>query len=279
MRFAERSLDRCRCWPQWRHGFQLGRPDLGTDAGAAPLPHTPLAVEYSGGKSPLARDDDNTLVTQAVLFAGNKAVLGILGAGVVVGAAAVKAAPRVKSGLVSVKSKLSRRAEETADVEAPPTPCTRRAARSCRNCGTSAWPASRDCPRSPTPPPWAPPACASTAPSPSPRVGHKAPRPHTDHHPPSVDRHVGHRPRVLSVHPPRRRPAHRADHGALRGPCLHHDPLALVDHILYDQRGQTPQHRLHKLLDIPNTNVNDPHLSPSPPNVRRGRWLDRPHQR
>ncbi|MBY8844606.1 hypothetical protein [Streptomyces sp. SP2-10] len=76
-----------------------------------------------GGKSPLARDDDNTLVTQAVLFSGNKAVLGILSAGVVMGAAAVKAAPHVKSGLISLKSKLSRRAKEAADVEAPvPSP-------------------------------------------------------------------------------------------------------------------------------------------------------------
>ncbi|MFG2141482.1 hypothetical protein [Streptomyces sp. NPDC048650] len=72
-----------------------------------------------GGTSPLARDDDNTLVTHAVLFSGNKAVLGILGVGVVVGVAAVKAAPHVKSGLISLKSKLSRRAEETADVEVP----------------------------------------------------------------------------------------------------------------------------------------------------------------
>ncbi|MFI1652336.1 hypothetical protein ACH4XT_36145 [Streptomyces avidinii] len=72
-----------------------------------------------GGKSPLARDDDNMLVTQAVLFAGNQAVLGILGAGVLVGAAAVKAAPHVKRGLISLRPKLSRQAEEPVDVEAP----------------------------------------------------------------------------------------------------------------------------------------------------------------
>ncbi|MDQ1031308.1 hypothetical protein QF035_008890 [Streptomyces umbrinus] len=72
-----------------------------------------------GGKSPLARGDDNTLVTHAVLFAGNKAVLGILGAGVVVGALVVTAAPHVKSGLLSLKSRLSRRVAETADVETP----------------------------------------------------------------------------------------------------------------------------------------------------------------
>ncbi|MFF3625357.1 hypothetical protein [Streptomyces sp. NPDC002467] len=69
-----------------------------------------------GGKSALARDEDKNLVTHAVLFDGDKAALGILGAGVVLGIAAVKAAPRVKSGLISLKSKLSRRAEETADT-------------------------------------------------------------------------------------------------------------------------------------------------------------------
>lgn len=71
------------------------------------------------GKSALTRDDDNTLVTQAVLFPGDKAALGILSAGVVLGVVAVKAAPHVKSGLISLKSKLSRRTEETADVETP----------------------------------------------------------------------------------------------------------------------------------------------------------------
>ncbi|WP_189301416.1 hypothetical protein [Streptomyces albospinus] len=73
-----------------------------------------------GGKSPLVRDDDdNKLDTHAVLFDGDKAVLGILAAGVVVTAAAVKAAPHVKSGLISLKSKLRRRAEETTEAEVP----------------------------------------------------------------------------------------------------------------------------------------------------------------
>ncbi|GAA2299257.1 hypothetical protein GCM10010234_47330 [Streptomyces hawaiiensis] len=72
-----------------------------------------------GGKSPLVRDDDNTLNTHAVLFDGDKAVLGILTATVVVTAAAVKAAPHVKSGLISLKSKLRRRAEDTTDAETP----------------------------------------------------------------------------------------------------------------------------------------------------------------
>ncbi|MEU4202880.1 hypothetical protein [Streptomyces sp. NPDC045470] len=72
-----------------------------------------------GGKSPLALDDDNKLVTHAVLFDGTKTALVILGAGVALGAAAVKAAPYVKSGLTSLKSKLRRRPEETADIEPP----------------------------------------------------------------------------------------------------------------------------------------------------------------
>ncbi|MGW0103340.1 hypothetical protein, partial [Nocardia sp. NPDC003354] len=46
-----------------------------------------------GGKSPLARNDDNTLNTHAVLFDGTAAALVILGTGVALGAAAVKAAP------------------------------------------------------------------------------------------------------------------------------------------------------------------------------------------
>ncbi|MEU1301630.1 hypothetical protein [Streptomyces shenzhenensis] len=72
-----------------------------------------------GGESPLARDDDNTLVTHAVLFDGTKTALVILGTGVALGAATMKAAPHVKSGLISLKSKLRRRAEDTADAETP----------------------------------------------------------------------------------------------------------------------------------------------------------------
>ncbi|MFG2968554.1 hypothetical protein ACGFZS_35340 [Streptomyces sp. NPDC048288] len=72
-----------------------------------------------GGRSPLARNDDNALETHAVLFDGNKAAMGLVTAGLVLGVAAVKAAPHVKSGLMSLKSKLSRRAEQTADAEVP----------------------------------------------------------------------------------------------------------------------------------------------------------------
>ncbi|MGX1546132.1 hypothetical protein [Streptomyces adustus] len=70
----------------------------------------------SGGKSPLARDDDNTLNTHAVLFDGTKTVLAIAGTCFALG---VVAAPHVKSGLIRLKSKVRRRAEETTDTETP----------------------------------------------------------------------------------------------------------------------------------------------------------------
>jgi hypothetical protein len=53
------------------------------------------------------------------LFDGTKTELVILGTGVALGAAATKASPHVRSGLISLKSKLRRRAEETTDAEAP----------------------------------------------------------------------------------------------------------------------------------------------------------------
>ncbi|MFJ7909274.1 hypothetical protein [Kitasatospora sp. NPDC096204] len=74
-----------------------------------------------GGKSALARDDDNELATHAVLFPGTKVALGLLGAGVVLGVAAAKAAPHVRSGLTSLKAKLSRRTEGDAEAPAPLT--------------------------------------------------------------------------------------------------------------------------------------------------------------
>ncbi|MFH9983326.1 hypothetical protein ACH4ND_29685 [Streptomyces sp. NPDC017179] len=54
-----------------------------------------------------------------MLFGGTRTALVILGTGFALGAAAVKAAPHVKSGLISLKSKLRRRAEETTDAEVP----------------------------------------------------------------------------------------------------------------------------------------------------------------
>ncbi|MFE7099502.1 hypothetical protein [Streptomyces erythrochromogenes] len=71
-----------------------------------------------GGKSPLARNEDNTLNTHAVLFDGTKVALAILATGVALGAAGVKAAPHVKSGLISLRSKLRLRTEEPTTAEA-----------------------------------------------------------------------------------------------------------------------------------------------------------------
>ncbi|OIK24207.1 hypothetical protein VT52_028405 [Streptomyces malaysiense] len=65
--------------------------------------------------------------------------------------------------------------------------------------------------------------------------------------------------------------AHRTDRGLPRSPRPHHDPLALVGHILDDQRQQTREHHPHKLVDVLHAKVNDPHDSPSPPNMRQGR--------
>lgn len=69
-----------------------------------------------GGKSPLARDDDNTLVTHTVLFDGTKTALAIAGTCFALG---VVVAPHVKNGLITLKSKLRRGAEDTTDAETP----------------------------------------------------------------------------------------------------------------------------------------------------------------
>lgn len=72
-----------------------------------------------GWKSPLARDDDNTLVTHAELSDGTKAALVLLGTGVALAVATMKAAPRVKSGLATLPSKLRHRGGDITDVETP----------------------------------------------------------------------------------------------------------------------------------------------------------------
>lgn len=73
-----------------------------------------------GGKSPLVRDDEgNTLDTHAVLWDGKRTALVVLCTGMVLGAAVVKAAPYIKGRLISFKSKLSRRTEETTEAETP----------------------------------------------------------------------------------------------------------------------------------------------------------------
>jgi hypothetical protein len=76
----------------------------------------------SGGISPLARDDDNALVTHAVLFPTDDdttEAAGVAAAwvtvGIAVGIVAVKAAPRVKRGFKDLKSRLNRKSEGTVE--------------------------------------------------------------------------------------------------------------------------------------------------------------------
>ncbi|MFF3085474.1 hypothetical protein ACFVRB_10545 [Streptomyces nojiriensis] len=77
----------------------------------------------------LARDDDNALVGHADLFPAKAAAITaavvLLAAGTVLGVAANKAAPHVRSKLSDLRSKLNRRANDTAeatDLEAEPEP-------------------------------------------------------------------------------------------------------------------------------------------------------------
>ncbi|MGW0856837.1 hypothetical protein [Streptomyces sp. NPDC002690] len=72
-----------------------------------------------GGKSAPARNDDNELETHAVLIDDTVVALALLSTGVGIGVTAAEAAPRVKSGLVSLKSKLSRPAEQASGTQAP----------------------------------------------------------------------------------------------------------------------------------------------------------------
>ena len=76
-----------------------------------------------GWKSPLVRDGDNTLATHADLADGTKTTQVIIGAAFIAGVAmtvgAMKAAPHVKSGMASLKSKLRSRGEDITDAETP----------------------------------------------------------------------------------------------------------------------------------------------------------------
>ncbi|MET8538148.1 hypothetical protein ABZV67_42195 [Streptomyces sp. NPDC005065] len=75
-----------------------------------------------GGSSALARDDDNALVTQAVLFPAENVIKVVAAAGVtvgiVVGIVAVKATPHVKNRFNDLKSKLNRKPEDTVEAAA-----------------------------------------------------------------------------------------------------------------------------------------------------------------
>ncbi|BAG16831.1 hypothetical protein SGR_7137t [Streptomyces griseus subsp. griseus NBRC 13350] len=87
-----------------------------------------------GGNSALARDDDNSLVTHAVLYPTEaftaEEVVKIVGAtaalaataGIAVGAVAMKAGPRVKSTFSGLRSKLTLKAEEVTAAAAEQVP-------------------------------------------------------------------------------------------------------------------------------------------------------------
>ncbi|WP_405819576.1 hypothetical protein OG241_30055 [Streptomyces sp. NBC_01390] len=82
-----------------------------------------------GGRSSLLRDEDNHLAGHSVLFPADDdlltraeaeamlklAMAGAAAAGIVVTAAAVKAAPYVRKGFATLKSKLNRGEPELAD--------------------------------------------------------------------------------------------------------------------------------------------------------------------
>lgn len=79
----------------WAEGRRVhgARASAAARVSAARSTRRPSDTRFSksstpGGESPLARDDDNTLVTHAVLFDGTKAALVILGTGVALGASA-----------------------------------------------------------------------------------------------------------------------------------------------------------------------------------------------
>ncbi|MED7929238.1 hypothetical protein SMD20_33685 [Nonomuraea sp. LP-02] len=86
-----------------------------------------------GGSSPLVRrDDDNGLITQAVLFPADNVIkevaaasvtVGVIAgitvgviAGITVGIVALKATPHVKHRFTDLKSKLNRKSEDTVEA-------------------------------------------------------------------------------------------------------------------------------------------------------------------
>lgn len=79
---------------------------------------------------------------------------------------------------------------------------------------------------------------------------HQAADPHDDKHAPLVTRHIHHGPFVVAVDARRLRTAESASSRYLRCPCPHPDQLALVRHVLDDQRRKSRKHRNHKLVDI-----------------------------
>ncbi|MEU0478346.1 hypothetical protein ABZ260_04060 [Streptosporangium sp. NPDC006013] len=75
-----------------------------------------------GGSNPLVRDDDNTLVAQAVLFPADKAIKAgaavCVLVGIVVGIVATKATPHVKNRFNDIKSKLNLKSEGSVEAAA-----------------------------------------------------------------------------------------------------------------------------------------------------------------
>ncbi|MGW5155137.1 hypothetical protein ACWEPN_06605 [Nonomuraea wenchangensis] len=78
-----------------------------------------------GGSSPLVRrDDDNGLITQAVLFPADNVIKKVAAAsvtvgvivGITVGIVALKATPHVKHRFTDLKSKLNRKSEDTVEA-------------------------------------------------------------------------------------------------------------------------------------------------------------------
>lgn len=83
----------------------------GVEPGKRQIRHARIACRYVAGRAiPRSPEDLDREGGEVSLFDGDKSVSGILTAGAVVTAAAVKAAPYRKKGLVSLKSKLFCRA-------------------------------------------------------------------------------------------------------------------------------------------------------------------------
>lgn len=60
--------------------------------------------------------------------------------------------------------------------------------------------------------------------------------PDVDHDPAAIDRHIRNRPDVVAVHLPRQHTAHPAGKGNISGPRQDPDHLAVVRHVIDDQR-------------------------------------------
>jgi hypothetical protein len=82
------------------------------------------------------------------------------------------------------------------------------------------------------------------------RRADQAADPHHHKYPACIDGDISHAPLVITVHARRLGPAARTGDRPVRGPRPHPDPLALVRHVLHDQRRQPRKHHAHKLVKI-----------------------------